>query len=276
VIEEPLIAQDGATSTLRIFEGEPAAPVIVGFPAMGAPARFYDRLGASVAARGLNMITTELRGVGSSSVRPARGADFGYWTMLDLDWRAAIDAAKRRFSGPRYLLGHSLGGQLSVIGLGLGLDVQGLITVASCSIDWRGFGAWGPGIWAFTQASRGIAELFGYYPGDRIGFGGRAARGVIRDWSHQGRTGKFAPIGAPFDLEEKIATIEVRVLGVSVDRDSWAPVPAVERLLAKLPKARIERLHYAPDPSLPGRSHFSWAKDPDRLVAEIDRFVRAG
>lgn len=269
---------DGVTSELRVFAGpDPQAAVVVIFPAMGVEARFYDRFAATLADVGLNVAVAELRGLGSSSVRASRAVDFGYWTLLSQDLPAHLAAAKAEFPGrPAYYLGHSLGGQLGTLYLGLQPEkVDGFIVIATGSIHWRGWsGLAGLGVLSFTLLSRAVAELVGHYPGEVMRFGGREARSVIRDWSYASVTGHFRPAGGPQDLEAKLAEVEAKVLAISIEGDVWAPPLALDGLIKKLRRAQVERVHHRLGPEAKGHPHFAWAKAPGSLPERIRRFVQ--
>ena len=85
-----------------------------------------------------------------------------------------------------------------------------------------------------------IARGLGYFPGDQLGFGGKAARTQIRDWSHQGATGKYRPQGANFDYEAALKQLDIPVLAISIDGDQFAPWEAIAHLFGKFhPKASV-------------------------------------
>src|SRR5262249_51405398 len=143
---------------------------------MGVQARFYDPLGRALARHGLSAAVGELRGLGSSSVRASRREDFGYFDLLARDWPALRDTIRARWRhSPLFLLGHSLGGHLHSLWAAWHPDeIDGLILVASGSVDFRGWpAAQRPLILAGTQLASAIASLRGHFPGHRVGFGGR-------------------------------------------------------------------------------------------------------
>jgi predicted alpha/beta hydrolase len=135
---------------------------------MGVPARFYEPLAQELAERGLGAVTAELRGIGSSSVRVRRGVDFGYHELALKDLPAVTSAAREVYpEAPVFLLGHSLGGQVSALYASAYPErVHGLILVASGSPyfrNWR-FPA-NLGVLVGSQLMRGISSVLGYYPG---------------------------------------------------------------------------------------------------------------
>lgn len=272
-------ASDGAEVDATVSPCENrAAPVVLVWPAMGVPARFYGPLAASLVRAGLNAVTVDLRGIGSSSLRPQRGVDFGYREIAELDFPAAIAATRARFpQSPLWLLGHSLGGHLSSMHAARQPEtISGVILVASASIHyktWPSNGRWG--LLAFSQLFAFIASLLGYLPGKRLGFGGTEAKTVIHDWARLGRRGVFAPSGSAFDYEAALKTLRLPVLGLSLAGDIYAPRSGLAALLGKMTSARPEHRHLdASDLGGKRLGHFDWVKSPDAIVALIALKVR--
>ena len=201
---------DGSRSKLTVFSGSSHHPVCIIMPAMGVRASYYTPLADSLVRQGLSAVTADLRGHGYSSLRSSRAVDFGFHEMINQDMPEVVDAARRRFPrSPIYLLGHSLGGQISVLYASLFPDqVAGVVLVSSGSVYFRG--------WRFptrlaillgTQLAWGVSKLLGYFPGHRLGFGGREARTTIRDWAHNARTGSYQPANGERDVEAAMASM---------------------------------------------------------------------
>lgn len=194
-----IVATDEVSSTINIFKRPSTedAPVIICFPAMGVKAKYYDHLALVLLENGFNVVTVDLRGVGTSSVRSCRKVNFGYKEMVEYDWPAVIQYVKRLFAQNRiFLLGHSLGGQLSTLYEANTQDnISGLILVAACSVFYKKY-PFPYNIKTFlgTNLAYSIAYLFGYFPGGKIGFAGNEAMYVIRDWAYQSRTGRLSLI----------------------------------------------------------------------------------
>ena len=269
-----ITALDGSASKITVFTADHAAkaPVLICMPAMGTAARFYEPLALPILREGWRFVTADLRGVGLSAVRVKRGVSFGYGDMVGSDWPAVVQKAQALFPGaPVYLLGHSLGGQLSALYLAANpAAAAGLILVAAPSVHWRGWDApLSAGVLAGTQAARAVAELLGYFPGRKLGFGGTEARGVIRDWARQARTGRYEPRGTSIGYERLLAELEAPVLAFSFEDDFLSPPRAVGNLLAKMRRARVTHVTIAGD----GLDHFRWVRNPDALLGKIREWL---
>jgi predicted alpha/beta hydrolase len=267
----PMTAPDGARSEGRLFA--PAAPraAAVCLPAMGVEARYYDPLGQALAARGIAVLVNELRGTGSSSLRASRAVDFGYRELVELDTATAVAAARARFPGlPLYLIGHSLGGQVSVLYSAVRPgEVDGIALVAAGAPYFRVYpGRRSAYVLAGSTLLRGLSALLGYLPGRTVGFGGREARRLIAEWARAIRTGRFTYAGAPYNLREALAAVDLPVLAISLAEDPLAPDFAVDHLAGMLPGAALTRRHTARGELGDGIDHFRWARKPDRM-AEI-------
>jgi predicted alpha/beta hydrolase len=248
-----------------------SAPVVVIWPAMGTPARYYRHLAAELGAHGLGVLVVDLRGTGASTPRPSRASRYGYADLAG-DVGAVLDLPELK--GRRvFLLGHSLGGQACVLHLALNPDarVEGLALVAVGLPYYRTYGRRkGLGVLAFTQSIEAVSVLLRVWPG--WGFGGRQARGVIRDWGYTARRGRFPHMGGA-DTEAALAAFRTPVLAVSVDRDQYTPAPTLDHLVGKLGAAPVERVHYTTAEAGAPLDHFVWTRASKPLAALIARFA---
>lgn len=277
----PVTTADGHRTEARLFEAprEVAARArFVVFPAMGVRARYYDLLGGALAAAGCPALVAELRGQGSSSLRASRRTDWGYETAVAQDWPAVLAAFEARTGGPDapplYLLGHSLGGQVSSLYLAAHPQAAaGLVLVAS-GTNWHR--NWGTrrGLVLLSQIQLGgfIARGLGFFPGRRLGFGDLQARQEIVDWAATARHGRFVPHGARLDYEAAMATVRTRVFCYSLEGDALAPRAATDHLSGKFRAAEVRRRHLTPaDVPAACLHHFAWARHPEPVLAHILR-----
>lgn len=266
---------------LQIYsEPRPGAPIVIIWPAMGVPARYYRPLAEQLRATGTGVIVADLRGTGASTPRPSRASRYGL-ADLAADVGAVLTALKPRLDGhPVLLLGHSLGGQACVLHLarvaatGTGPDepsVDGLVLVA-VGLPWfqRYPGPRRFGVLAFTQAIAGIAATLRVWPG--WGFGGRQARGVMRDWGYTARTGRFPRLGE-LDTERALRQIATPTLVLSVDDDQYTPAGVVDHLSEKLSAATVVREHVTTAQAGVPLDHFRWVRASSVIAQRIAAFA---
>jgi predicted alpha/beta hydrolase len=269
-----VVSEDQATSEAALFLDGAAPPrgLVICIPAIGVPARFYEQFAAEIAHRGYCVVVSELRGVGTSSIRARRGVDFGYKELATLDLPAVINAVRSEFpSLPVVLLGHSIGAHISAIHSVLHpRQVQGLVMVAAGTPYYR---CWGfpknIAMYGIVQLVRSVTRALGYFPGKRIGLFGTEARQLMLEWVALAARGSFEVGGLGVDLEAKLRTLELPLLALSFEGDSFAPARAVKHLLEKMPEAQtIHRELTAADLGAKSVNHLSWTKYPIR-VADI-------
>lgn len=122
---------------------------------------------------------------------------------------------------------------------------------------------------AYTQAIGATSALLGVWPGWT--FGGRQARGVIRDWAYTARHGRF-PSPA---TETALSTVHTPVLAVTVEHDRYTPPAATEALLAKLTSATVQRHRYTVAEAGGPLDHFRWARAGGPLARRVADFAAA-
>ncbi|BCJ77902.1 hypothetical protein CS0771_74460 [Catellatospora sp. IY07-71] len=253
----------------------PDAPLAVVFPAMGVPAGYYTRFAHSLNEAGISVAVADLRGTGASAPRPSRGSRYGYPELAD-DVDAVLDALAEQRAGRRtVLLGHSLGGQTTVLHLareaarGRGHRVDGIVLIAVGLPYWRTYPrAQRLAVLAMTQVINGVSAALRVWPG--WGFGGRQARGVIRDWAYTARHGRFP---AHLAAEGGLAAIDLPVLAISVDDDQYTPPETTDHLVAALPTAAVTREHLTSAEAGVPLDHFKWVKAGSALAPRIAHWL---
>lgn len=261
-------APDGHSFDMCCFgESETDGPVLLIWPAMGTKGRNYLLFAEHLSMHGVTAVVGELRGHGSSSQRPGHGCNYGYREMLQ-DWHTAVTTISERYPGRKiYLVGHSLGGQLSLLYAAANADsLAGVILIASCSVYYRCFGKRKYGLRLAFPIIATLATVLGYFPGNRVGFAKKEGKQVMRDWIHQGKTGRYEPRGDTTQYEDLMGELEIPVLVLEAENDHFAPPEAVSHLVDKLRKAQKER-HTIYDPqSRKGFTHFDWFRHPKPAV----------
>lgn len=267
---------DGARIGIQVYPepvGASGGPVVVIWPAMGVRARYYRPFATALRDAGLAVIVADLRGTGVSTPPPSRACRYGY-RELAADVGAVLDALKPRLDGrPTLLLGHSLGGQAALLHLALrGTDrVDGLALLAVGVPYWRSYpGLRGYGVLPYSQGIAAVAGVFGVWPG--WGFGGRQARGVIRDWAGTARSGRLPTLDG-VDGEAAVGRLTLPVLAVSVDDDQYTPHPVVDHLCAKLTAAPVTRHRYTVGEAGAPLDHFRWVRAALPLTRRVADFA---
>ena len=269
----PVRADDGHEIQLLVEKPLRPRAALLFACAMGVDASYYVPFARAMSERGFLVAVCDLRGHGTSNVRPRRGVDFGYCEIVERDMPAAVSVVRARADGlPLYLGGHSLGGQLMMLHVAATRpQIDGMALVA-CAIpffkNWSGrpraFIRWASLVFPIAGA------LLGYVPGDRLGFGGTEARTLMRDWAHNAMTARYDLIGSNVDYEAALANLEVELVTINIDGDEMAPPNAVDFMFDKVPKARGVRLEATLSERRPA-AHMRWARDPQdvvRLLAE--------
>ncbi len=251
--------------------GDVVAPVIVVMPGLGVGGRYYTILAGALSERGFDVAIGELRGQGDSDPKPHGESVFGYHDIAAVDIPAIVAAALERFPGRTpFLLGHSMGGQLSVLSAARGERVGGIILVGAGTPYYKGrAGIMAPGIVAGSAVMSLAAKVAGYWPGDIVGGFGRQSKILIADWARLARTGRFVPAGADLDYEAHIAKITAPVLSITLQDDDYSPPASIEHLADKLTGADVTRWTL---PSPPG--HNAWIREPGLVADKVAAWIR--
>lgn len=264
---------------VQVYPDSGDGALVVVWPAMGVPARYYRPFAADLLAAGLSVAVADLRGTGSSTPRPGRASRYSYPELV-ADVGAVLDTLKPRADGRRVLLlGHSLGGQACALHLALAgasgatdseSTVDGLVLVAVGLPYWRDYRTGWRTILPMTQGINAVSAVLGVWPGWR--FGGRQARGVIRDWAYTARTGRYPALDG-VDVEAALATVRTPALAVDVEHDRYTPPSTVDRFCAKLRAAPVEREHYTAAQAGGQLDHFRWVRAAGPLANRIATFA---
>ncbi|MDA8193134.1 MAG: alpha/beta fold hydrolase [Thermaerobacter sp.] len=267
----PLDMPDGVRFEVAVWEAAiPGSPTLLMVPAMGAPVAYYRPFLQRLQQAGYTVVATDWRGHGRNYPRVSRQSRFGYAQLLEDLHHVASWTHQRYPQAPVYLLGHSLGGQLSLLTLARHPNAaDGAILVASGSVYFRAY-RHPLRTLLVTQMAALIAQVWGVWPGRRFGFGGTESRGVMRDWAYQARTGFYRPRHATFNYEDGLRRVPHRILAISVQHDQLAPSTALEHLCHKLPAANITREEAAGE----SLDHFSWVKNCQPVVAATIQWLR--
>lgn len=267
-----LPASPGYAVPVRWFAADPAQAAILLMPALGVAARFYDPLAASLQAAGVPVLVMEQRGHGDSGLRPSRQVDFGYREALNEDIPAMIAFLRQQDSQrPIVLMGHSLGGHYAAITAGrLPADIAGVI-VAACGSAWIGgfSGRIRRQLQVLTRLIPVLTATLGYYPGDKVGFGGREARRLMHDWLQLAKHNRYAAAGLDEDLETGIRCYAGPVLSLRMKDDDFAPEAAMAAVTDRFTSAQLTQQVLDANALGDKADHFRWVRSPQAVTAEV-------
>lgn len=270
---------DGARTRLQLHVPPHPRAVIHWLPALGVGIGPNETLADALADEGFAVAIHEWRGLGGSDRRAGRRCDWGYTELLDADIPAARAALRETFPGlPRVAAGHSLGGQLALLDGARHAPNGDVFLVASGQPWWRAFpGVRAAGVRLFAHAIAPVTHLAGYFPGHRLGFAGREAGRLMREWAGTCLRGDYRVPAFGAALDEALARRAGRVLAIRMAEDRLAPPGAIDRLRSLTPGAdwevrdfgRAEVTKRRPD-------HFGWLRDPAGVVRAFAAWRSAG
>lgn len=261
------------------FYGEETARGVVLFlPAMGVSIDYYKSLARNWSGRGYAIALIESRGMRHSSVKDVKHENFGYKEILNIDLATLIpELSKLHNSLPIWLSGHSLGGQLALLHATQKHSViAGIILIATGS---NYYGTMPTRVQKLKRKlgfyfTRVITRLFGYFPGHKLGFGGRQPRNLIKDWTFEGLNGKYQLCDEYYDYNQSLRQLDLPILMISLSGDQLVPKSSADFLAKKLERATITQVELqASDYGLQRFNHFKWTKHPGPVLDIVDHWV---
>jgi predicted alpha/beta hydrolase len=276
---QPFELSDRAQTVVEWFGEDTMAGkgLVVFLPALGASVDYYRTMAEAWAGLGYRVATIELRGGKQSSIKDVRAHNFGYNEILNVDLASIIPTLRAEAAGqPLLLAGHSLGGQFALLYASRHPgDVDGVVLLAGGS---NYYGAMPPGK-RFTRrvglnTVRAIDKALGFFPGDKLGFGGRQPLNMILDWTHEALTGRYHVAGDAADYDRDLEQLKVPVLMVSLQGDALVPRPSADYLARKLTRAQVTQIELRAEDGQ-AYHHFRWAKQPATVLAHVDQWIGA-
>jgi predicted alpha/beta hydrolase len=265
--------QDGAKARVQLHVAESPRALLYWLPALGVGIGPNESFADALAERGIAVALHEWRGLGQSDRRAARRCDWGYRELLEVDIPAGLDAVQAELAGlPRWMGGHSLGGQLALIHAARqASQYEGAMLVATGQPHWRGFdGARAAMVLAFASAIPGITALAGYFPGSRLRFAGREAAGLMCDWAGTALRGDYRVRSYGGELDTALAGYRGRVLALRMREDWLAPKRSLDRLRELTPEAAWQVAELGRESFATRRpDHFGWLREPGSVVEQL-------
>jgi predicted alpha/beta hydrolase len=274
-----VLLPDGQATVIEWFDNSatPCKGVVAFLPALGVNAGYYRALAEAWAARGYRIALVEMRGMQQSSVRDVRRCNFGYDTVLNIDLATVLPLLAREADAqqqPFYLAGHSLGAQLSLLYASRHPQgIAGIIALAAGSNYYASMPSWA----ARSKRSmavrfvRIVAQVLGFFPGDKLGFAGCQPQNMMLDWTGEALSGQYRIIGDTTDYNAALERLGLPVLLLSLSADRLVPSSCADFLARKLKHAQVSHMALHAD-AAGGKafSHFSWVKRPDAVLKHVD------
>jgi predicted alpha/beta hydrolase len=252
-------------------------PIILILPAMGVKASYYRPFIEKLLRYNFHVCSVDLRGLGTFSTRPSAKEDWGYAELVS-DLFTVIDYLKGKYHNKKiYCLGHSLGGQIASLSLAKNPQLfDGLILTASNSVyykSWEGKSRMAARL-SYLLFPR-ISNILGYFPGDKIGFGGRAAKTQIVDWAYAIKNGRFKLKNDAFDYESNFKKIKKPILTICIEGDWLSPKKAIDHLCQKFGNdANIHQYTLSTEEAGRKLDHFNWVKYGDPIPKVINEWLQ--
>ncbi len=271
--------KDKVTVNLDVFTStrDIQGPIILILPAMGVKASYYEPFIQELVANNITTMSVDLRGLGTYSIRPSKKIDFGYLDMIT-DLKVVVDTIKSKYSNLKiYGLGHSLGGQIMALAQAKYTHLfSGLILAAANSVYYK---TWSGKQRYFNRIGYSVfpllSRLLGYFPGHKVGFGGKAAKTQLIDWAYVGRTGQYNIIGDDLDYEKALKNVAIPVLAVYIEGDWLSPKAAMAHLYGKFsPTAPITNYTLTRAATGVKLNHFNWVKNGRGIVETIGKWLK--
>lgn len=268
---------DNAQNKAVVFKSSSHANfTIICLPAMGVRAVYYKKFADALKSQGFNVVLMDWRGTGSSTFRANHKTDFGYEQLIN-DVHDLIILVKAELPNSKIIIiGHSLGGQVGALFASkYSHYITALVLITTCNVYFKGW----PGMAKIKVLLAGItfyplSLLLGYFPGNNLGFGGREAMTVMKDWCANALTGNYKLSASTFNYDKALSRLTVPVLALSVENDKLASKPSVVNFIKKLGSAPITHLHLsAQDLDVYPLNHFSWVKKPQGVTQIISTWL---
>jgi predicted alpha/beta hydrolase len=233
--------------TVREPDDEPTAALVI-HPATATPERFYTNFASYLADHGIATVTYDYRGTGrSGSPRAHRGLGMRDWITSDVPAVAAWTAS-RYPDLPQLAIGHSVGGHALALGYG-GAGLSGLVILASHAASVRAIPD--PAerrrvTFLLHGVGPALGALLGYVPARRLGLGEDIPAAAMRQWGAWGRLENYFFDDPSMNAAARAATVTQPVLALGLSDDKWATPASMDRLIAHLTSAQVDRRTYSP------------------------------
>jgi predicted alpha/beta hydrolase len=238
-------ALDGYPIVSTLFPARSSEFIVVA-GATAVPRGFYRRFAEYAQSRGINVITTDYRGIGDSKVGPLRGFEMEYADWSKHDLAASVKWASER--GRVWIVGHSLGGH--ALGQLPDLSLARAAYVCGVGAGWHG---WMPQperlkVWLMWNVLGPIStRLLGYMPMSKLGIGEDLPMGVYRDWRRWcGFPHYFFDDPDAKSITDQFARVTMPIAANVSSDDLWAPPSSRDAFFKGYTNAAVEAITISP------------------------------
>jgi predicted alpha/beta hydrolase len=268
VRELTLNARDGYALAATLFDPvSPNGRAVFVCAAAGVPRGYYARYAAYLAERGFAALTFDYRGIGGSSPPRLRGfrAQMRDWVHLDIG--GVLDFFSARFAQHRLsAIGQSFGGQ--ALGAVEGNErIASALLIASQSGYWRNWHGVGRAAMFFvTHVLLPLgSRVLGYFPASAFGMGEDLPAGVAIEWARWCRTPDYLVGDLGDEVRQRYRRYSGQILAYNFSDDRYAPLPALQALMALYAGAEREIRRIAPADIAASRiGHFGFFREQFR------------
>lgn len=236
--------------------------------ALGMNIRFYRPLAEALVHQGISVTLLEQRGHGHSPIRSSKNQQFGIEDLLD-DVGVLYSVLKKTYPHHQFVLaGHSLGGHLSILFAANRINLP-VLTVA-CALpfyQWFSFTV-SLKIFFLVGMIKLLTPLLGYYPGNKLGFGGRENATLMGEWAGWALNGHYGE-----SYRDACQLWQGNLKAIDIVDDAMAPGSAAVKIRQLLPAATIERTSFAMVERNIGNEHSHWCRGKN-LPAFAELFKR--
>lgn len=221
----------------------------------------YSKLFENMVSKGYTIIGADYPCCGENIPHVDRTVDYNYQDIMDDFIPKLIGFSEHKST---YLFGHSLGGQLATVYSAL--TDRPMIGVATGNIYFKNWYGWERiKILRVLAIFKPLTILYGYFPGYKVGFGNKEAKGLMNDWCHLLKTGRFDFIDGDLDTDKG------RGLFIHIKGDRYSPYASIKHLTQLCAESTLISVKLPKH--LKGNPHGVWIKDPEFITQRIDEQI---